>query len=163
MPNIMLTYNCNLNCPYCFANELVKSSNANITLENYVLALDFIRKTIGNTLGLIGGEPLLHPEFSQMLEIACSASEISKVVVFTNGILLDRYADIFKSTKTHVLINCNSPEDIGVNNFNMLRSNIRYLSKDKGIRERLRLGVNLYSTTKDYSYIFELLDVDDLI
>ena len=27
MPNIMLTYRCNLNCPYCFANEFVNKKN----------------------------------------------------------------------------------------------------------------------------------------
>ena len=42
MPNIMLTYRCNLKCPYCFANEFVNKKNTDISLENFEKALDFI-------------------------------------------------------------------------------------------------------------------------
>ncbi len=33
MPNIMLTYRCNLKCPYCFANEFVNKKNTDISLK----------------------------------------------------------------------------------------------------------------------------------
>ena len=64
MANILLTYSCNLRCPYCFANEFVGKENTDITIENLLKVVSFITRTGPANIGLIGGEPTLHPGYS---------------------------------------------------------------------------------------------------
>ena len=69
--NIMLNEVCNLKCDYCFANEFVDEkkkdhlkSQKHIKLKDFKEIVDFITKT-SDFLGLIGGEPTLHPEIKK--------------------------------------------------------------------------------------------------
>lgn len=43
MANVMITQRCNLSCPYCFANEFTNNNTNDITIENFIKALDFIK------------------------------------------------------------------------------------------------------------------------
>ncbi len=56
--------------------------------------------------------------------------------------------------KYSILINCNSPEDIG-KNYKKLERNI--IEIHKLLKEKCVLGINLYSDKMDYQYIFNLL------
>lgn len=43
--NLMVNNYCNLHCPYCFAQEEMHSKKVmNITIENYKIFLDFLKK-----------------------------------------------------------------------------------------------------------------------
>ncbi len=157
MANIFLTSKCNLKCPYCFADEFVNKNNEVITLDNFKIALDYIKRTPGERVGLIGGEPLLHPEFSEIINMLNKDNIINSYIIYTNGINIDKYIDYIKSDKCNLLINCNSPKDIGDTSFFKLKSNIELISKEK--LQNVTLGINLYSQELDYLYIFELLKI----
>lgn len=68
MANIFLTRKCNLKCPYCFADEFVNQKNQDVTLENFKKILNFIKVDKTSKVGLIGGEPTLHPKFNEILD-----------------------------------------------------------------------------------------------
>ncbi len=153
MANIFLTGKCNLKCPYCFADEFVNKANEEITIENFNKALGFIKTSADARIGLIGGEPALHSEFKTILNILNSDESIKFYVIFTNGLEIDKYIDYFDK-KTNMLINCNSPDDIGGLRYSKLKENIKLL---KTAEKNFSLGINLYSDKMDFSYIFELL------
>ena len=67
MPNISLSSRCNLHCPYCFAHETMGAGSGDITLENFDAALEFLTRTGPVNIGLIGGEPTLHPHFDEIV------------------------------------------------------------------------------------------------
>ena len=69
MANIMLTYRCNLNCSYCFANEFVNKKNTDINVTNFRKAVEFFTRAGDVSIGLIGGEPTLHPAFDLFMEM----------------------------------------------------------------------------------------------
>lgn len=120
MPNIMLTYRCNLKCPYCFANEFVNSSSTDITLENFDKAIGFLTKDGPTRVGLIGGEPTLHGEFDTILTRIIDNPLITEATIYTNGILLDKYIKLIVHPKFRVLVNWNSEEDIGKSHFSRI-------------------------------------------
>ena len=158
MPNIVLTYKCNLKCPYCFANEFVNKEDKFITLDNFQKALEFIKRNNTMHLGLIGGEPLLHPEFSKILKIIKNDNKIKKCIIYTNGLLIKNYIDIIKNDKFCLLINCNSPEDIGEKNYNTILENINICIKNKkNYIEKVVPGINIYKKNYDYSFIINIL------
>ena len=157
MPNIMLTYRCNLKCPYCFANEFVNKKNTDISLENFEKALDFIATDGSGRVGLIGGEPLIHDKFKDIIEKLIYDNRFERIVIYTNGLLIDKYINQLVHPKTTFLVNCNSPDDIGENNSKHLINNLDILYKGYYMKNRVNLGINLYDIDKDYTYIMELL------
>ncbi len=154
MANIFLTRKCNLKCPYCFADEFVNKANEEITTENFIRALDFIKTSPQERVGLIGGEPTLHPEFKTFLELLNSDNDVKIYTIYTNGLEIDKYIDYFIKDKTGMLVNCNPPKDLGDKNYNKLKRNLKLLKKND---KNFHMGINLYSDRMDYSYIFDLL------
>ncbi len=158
MANIFLTRNCNLKCPYCFAAEFVNKENEEITLENFKKIVDFIKKNGSKRFGLIGGEPTLHSNFREILEIIIKDEGIEGVTIYTNGLLLDKYKDIIFNENFRFLINCNSPSDIGEKQYQKLRENIKLIKENS---KNFSLGINIYQDM-NFNYIFELLKIADL-
>lgn len=70
MANIMLNDYCNLDCSYCFTKSAYCNNINNITINNFKLALDFILKDNEELIGLIGGEPTLHSNFEEIVQLA---------------------------------------------------------------------------------------------
>lgn len=157
MANIMLTERCNLRCSYCFANEYVNHDPKEITIENFRKAISFIRGGGDCVVGLIGGEPTLHPQFRQILQELIRNDEIRGVSVFTNGILLDIFAEELSHEKFTVLVNCNAPEMIGSKFFERMVQNLELLIGTYGMKEQITLGVNIYKTGFQYDYLLKIL------
>ncbi len=157
MPNIMITYRCNLRCPYCFANEFVNMSSTDITLENFDKAVAFITKNGPAHVGLIGGEPTLHAQFGTILEKLILNPSVSEVTVYTNGILLDQYFKLLVHPKFRLLVNWNTREQIGDANFDRIQRNVDTLMFEYHMKDRINLGLNLHSMDMDYSYMAQLL------
>lgn len=157
MPNVMVTYRCNLHCPYCFANEFVNLSSTDMTLEAFDKALAFLTKSGPTCLGLIGGEPTLHPQFNVMLERIINNPYITEATIYTNGILLDKYMKLLVHPKFRMLVNWNTPSQIGEQTFKRIQDNVDALMFEYHMKDRINLGLNLYDKDMDYSYMIDLL------
>lgn len=164
MANLIITKNCNLNCPYCFAQNYMSSSgNENITLEQLENILTFFSNVPNKVhhISLMGGEPLLHPQFEQIYNRISEFTNFYEIPkspsIFTNGIELSQYRDIIYDS--NIIINVNSPNFIGKENWEKIKKGILEL---KG-NNLITLGINLYLDMEDYSYIFELAEETRLL
>lgn len=158
MSNIMLIDACNLKCSYCFANEFVNVSRNEISLEAFSKALEFILGDGSESfVGIIGGEPTLHPLFDTMMRIAITDERANVIMLYTNGLLLHEHWDVCCHAKTHLLINCNSPTDIGKKPFKQLCNNLEILLEQKMCKDRVTLGINMYKPDFEYRYLIDLL------
>ncbi len=158
MANIMMTDVCNLQCPYCFANEFVNKDRNEITEESFDKAVNFI---VGSgkrtTVGLIGGEPTIHSKFEYFVRKLINDSRVKTIIIYTNGICIDKYWDIITHNKIRLLINCNSAKDIGKDNYKKLCENLDELLIKKEFKNYTTLGINMYTPLFEYNYIVELL------
>ena len=121
--NILLTSSCNRRCPYCFAAERIsyrpgRASKRHqappfIAGEDFETAIEFARAGKQRRVGILGGEPSLHPDFPALLQVAWAAGVDTNV--FTNGLwpakhldavaeMLPRHAKRFSAT-----VNVNHP------------------------------------------------------
>lgn len=157
MANIMLTDACNLNCPYCFANEFVNKNKNEISFENYLKAKEFILKDGTKGFGLIGGEPTLHSHFKDILVDIVNDERIESVILYTNGLMCNQYLNELTHWKFKYLINLNSAEDIGMTLFNKVCKNLEIMVNERYLSDRITLGINFYKSNQNYDYIITLL------
>ncbi len=79
-----LTYQCNLNCPYCYVGQDRKKNE--LTTQEWFDIIDQIPWY--SFVTLVGGEPLIRKDFIQILERTAKKT-FGKLNVVTNGILID--------------------------------------------------------------------------
>lgn len=157
MANIMITKRCNLHCEYCFADEFVNSndSSMDITISDFKEIADFILSDGSEEqIGLIGGEPTLHPKFDKILDVLKEDSRVKNVTLYTNGIQIRNYVKKLTDAKFHLLINCNDIVKEGIL-WGQFKESLEMVFTD--IPERVVLGSNFHKLDYDYMYLLELL------
>ncbi len=55
-------------------------------------------------VGLIGGEPLIHEKFCEFIDILIKDKKIPKVMLYTNGLLIDKYINKLSNKKINILM-----------------------------------------------------------
>lgn len=154
----MINEVCNLRCPYCFADEFVNKNANEISMENFDKALNFALSSDPNErVGIIGGEPTLHSKFKEILIKLINDKRVKNVTIFTNAVCIDKFANELADPKFHLLINCNSPENMGQSKYDTMVSNIDNLINNRYYRDKITLGINMYKPDFDYEYIIDLL------
>ena len=86
LPIIEITNYCNLECPICIVQN---RHNYHMTATEFASIIDGLVEKEGTleTVNLSGGEPTIHPQFLQLLDLA-KRPEISRVSISTNGVRL---------------------------------------------------------------------------
>lgn len=158
MANIMINETCNLRCPYCFADEFVNKNPKEMSMEDFDTALNFaLSSGYNERIGLIGGEPTLHSHFKEILIKLINDNRVKNVTVFTNGVKINEYLNEISHAKIHLIINCNSPENMGTKAYETMVTNIKEMISNRYYKEKITLGINMYKPDFDYEYILELL------
>ena len=165
MANIAIVNYCNLKCKYCFADDMIHEKSTSITMEDFKKILSFLAKTPENHVGIIGGEPTLHPDFENILkEVNRYCKECrTGATLFTNGINLDKYLP-FIGERIGILINCNSPQfmsdEYWKSTIKLLDhlDSLSWLEDTPRASAKANIGCNVYPGLTDYSYIWEIVD-----
>lgn len=165
MANIAITTYCNLHCPYCFANTMIKTEDIkNISLDQFKKILNWIGED-NEKIGLIGGEPTLHPQFKEILQIINEYTDKCQhkpgFVLFTNGVYLDKYIQYIPSNMC-ILINVNQPRAMSTAQYASMINNIRTLEKLGWLNmtdpfDKITLGCNICQEIDDYNFIWDIL------
>lgn len=124
---VELTYNCNFHCKHCYnnsgshQNEYIDKNKLfevlNKLSDDGVIAVDFS-----------GGEPLIHPNFLEILEYAFNKFDL--VQILTNATLInEKYINLFNRYKDKIYLqfNFNGLNKEYVDNFNGLKGSYNVL------------------------------------
>jgi len=84
LPIIEITNHCNLECPICIVQN---KNNYTMSRDEFTATIDGLIAKEGtlDTVNLSGGEPTIHPQFFDFLDLA-KRPEIARVSVSTNGL-----------------------------------------------------------------------------
>jgi hypothetical protein len=121
---IELTTYCNLRCRYCpypWQEKLRGQAKMHMSWEVFKRAIEWAVELnkpndhMRNELSLTGvGEPLMHPDFVEMLAYARAALPRNFIVFSTNGILLtDEMAEKIAPYNPRVFVSLHRPEKAG--------------------------------------------------
>lgn len=87
---VLLTYQCNGNCPFCIEQNI--GEKGFLSKENFDKAIDFSVEKGLTTIFLHGGEPTVHPDIVEFAKLAKSNGFLVKM--FTNGINYNRIKEL---------------------------------------------------------------------
>lgn len=139
--HLQITRNCNLRCYFCgqwgkkgFFSD---ASGEEMTLENWGNVIfdiiEYRSKTgISPFIMLWGGEPLVSPHFSAIVQLLHEHK--FKVGIVTNGVLIDRYSELIDTAVQKIFISLDGTPELhnairGQGVFEKVAKNIRKLTK----------------------------------
>ena len=156
MSNIMINQVCNLRCKYCFADETVNQEvhADNMTFENFKKALQISIRDSRDRIGIIGGEPTIHPEFLRFVKYAAEEYPNNPIVLFSNGIELKKFWKIFLYKNVNCLWNFNGPEISG-KQWERIKDSADYIFNELNLQSHFTLGLNLYDINMDYKFFVD--------
>lgn len=129
---IDVTNICNLECNHCY--KTANSSKKNIGFYQIKELLSFFNKGL-QSIGLTGGEPLLHPQFENIVNLC--RNKAKKLELNTNGLLLykvspdtiNQFDNI--SISLYGLNNDEYKANVGINyGYDMLQKSCTYLKEN---------------------------------
>lgn len=82
---IEITNRCNLNCRFCMQNKSIKRD---MSVNEFKLILEEVKKVTKNIYLHVKGEPLLHPHLDELLQL-CDENRM-RVNITTNGTLINQ-------------------------------------------------------------------------
>lgn len=160
MPNILLTYSCVRNCPYCFASdEKNKSSKPKfLSWNNLVYIADLCSAAGERKIQLLGGEPTLHPDFLDMTIYLLERG--FDITVFTSGILKNKaLADISSALANtpanRLTFNCNLNDPEQTPSPMAEQESVRSFLSQLGYRTTP--GFNIYRTDFKLEFLFQTI------
>lgn len=159
MANIVITNICNLQCKYCFAEGLKENKENFITLGELYRILSFCKTSQETAMGIIGGEPTLHPMFKQILEITGNYSVENDLdtMIFTNGIELEKFLPYIKE-RHRILINCNSPIYQTESQYRALMSTLDAIDEKGWFDYKKAIcGCNIHLDCDNYDYFWNIV------
>lgn len=145
---LKLTNKCNMNCYMCGQNY-EEGNDYNKDLEFSLIKRRIDEADTLKTVYLFGGEPLLYPDFSQLLDYLKNRN--MKILITTNGVLLKRYIeDIVSAQVRDLTISIDSlhketyKKIRGNDNLEIVLNNIRELIRYRKLHDLKypKLGVN---------------------
>jgi radical SAM protein with 4Fe4S-binding SPASM domain len=106
---ILLTYNCNLKCPFCGQNDIRRNAKKLVadgfkmalTLEQIEQILDDAASAGIRHVNLWGGEPLLHPQIFEIIRAV--KKRYMRCFMVSNGTKLEEYAEKIVDSKLDFL------------------------------------------------------------
>ncbi len=94
---VHVTEHCNLNCKQC-AHFSPLAEESYIDVDQYTKDVNRLSELFDGEMSyilLLGGEPLLHPRLTELMEITRKAFPVGRIRIVTNGILLPKMTDDF--------------------------------------------------------------------
>jgi len=90
---------CNINCIMCSQQDMRTKDKRQLNTEMLLRHMDDISKA--NDISIIGGEPFAMKSSIDFLKMVTNNEKLNnvKLQIFTNGVLLDRFLDSFRTSK----------------------------------------------------------------
>ena len=145
---IEITNNCNLNCNFCIKN---KRNKIFMNRSDYIHVLDEIKPYTNYIYLHLMGEPLLHPNINEFINIA--KEQEFNVNITTNGYLIDKIKDNSNIRQINISLQAyDSKYNISLDQYLNNIFNVINTFKDTIINYRL------WVKTKYYNDIINLLE-----
>lgn len=158
MTNLIVSRRCNQKCSYCFAEDELSRAREQtsqdtdfISTEIFDQRLDYLERSGITQARLLGGEPTLHPQFSELVQRIRMRG--LKVVVFTNGLMPEASLVALENLS---LDECGVIMNVTPLNNNGCSENTRRQGNTlKRLGQKAQVGCNIFHEGQDLSFLIE--------
>jgi len=156
--NILFTDTCNQRCPYCFSKGKMRGRRIKpnyLRAKNLDTIIAFAKKSQLTRVGIIGGEPTLHPDFKRMISRIIDAG--LGFTIFSNGLMKKDIAVFLKGLdvdRHFVVINTNNPESYVQGDWGILKKTMGIL---RDSNRNIGLGFNIHRLDFRMDFLVDLI------
>ncbi|MFC1632266.1 radical SAM protein [Candidatus Omnitrophota bacterium] len=154
--NVLFTNYCNRNCAYCFAKGKLASSRGfkkqHISFKNLKTVINFLKTSRQADIGILGGEPTLHPHFKRAFGMILQERFI--VSLFSNGIIstdILTFLQGIKNPQWTMVLNINHPASYTRKESLIIHNLLRALKK------QILLSFNICRKDFNGDFLIELI------
>jgi MoaA/NifB/PqqE/SkfB family radical SAM enzyme len=110
--NLIIIRSCPNSCPYCFESSERKHTQKNLLeLNDARILAEWIVKARGRSIGILGGEPFLHPHLREIIDIFKQECPAVPRMIFTGGLVKSKCFNLLKPFDAGLLFNVNETRD----------------------------------------------------
>lgn len=155
MANIAITSDCNLNCQYCFTQEIYSKNAAafgHMSPDIFKQSLEFVVRSGIKQIRILGGEPTLHPDFVGFIELASKTG--LPIRLFSNGLMDKRVLDFLSHLSDEqitIVLNINSMRQ---NTFEISPALKNTLEK---LNRKILPGINIFQKNVELNHLLDLI------
>lgn len=143
---VCVTYRCNLSCKACYTQGLQKEIPGDMKLSDFLQLVSWAKDKGWEKIRFLGGEPTIHPQFTEMLEI-CYRNHMSVTMPTNNLFSKQVLTKLDNPLVRDICINYNASMAVDEERKQMFRENIKQL--------------NARRIPFSFSYILDYKDEDD--
>ena len=154
--NIVFTNFCNRNCPYCFAKgklDLARNlKDSYINFKNLKIVINFLKKSKQTHVGIIGGEPTLHPKFKEAVMMILD--EEFYITIYSNGIMkkdIISFLESMDKNRWNMVLNINQPGGYTQKEWSKINRAMKMLNR------QITLGFTIYRIDFNMDFIIGLI------
>lgn len=155
---VFLTTACNFKCNYCFSQSYIHNNHEIFTIEDIRLFTQSLYKLKEYEVILLGGEPLLHPKISDIVNIFIQDQRCNTVVILSNGSLDYESKNIPLNSKVSPVLTFHETQNY---NKNIFLKNCWYL-KDQDLKVSFYLSNKTPKTRNLIDKLLKFLPQDKL-
>jgi len=154
--NILFTNFCNRSCPYCFAkgklNSVKKLKESYMSLRNLKIVIKFLKKSKQKDIGIIGGEPTLHPMFKEAIKMLLDEGFF--ITIYSNGIINRNIVEFLNNIdrkRWNMLLNINQLKSYAQIEW------VKIIRTMRTLHRQIELGFTIYKINFDMDFIINLI------
>lgn len=138
-----ITNQCNFLCKHCQNNSSI-NDNSIISFNDVDEIVSYLSKYDLETINITGGEPTVHPDFTNILE-RLSEYDI-KINILSNGYFIDRYINIIKKHRHKIFVQI-SLDGYDRDSFYKIRNNYKFNTILENITLLKNNGIDVHIKT----------------
>lgn len=158
---VAITNICNQKCTWCFEGSWTRQHPPQfLSLENFEKLLHWKDWSTGRipVITLYGGEPTLHPNLLEMIDMVNAYNPKISIILLTNLVCRDDIIQELISRKVKIVANIDQFEaENNTYNIPLIIKNLEYLN---GLPEDIKynISVTVSHPEKDFSFLYEILN-----
>jgi MoaA/NifB/PqqE/SkfB family radical SAM enzyme len=150
--NVIMTYNCNLSCNFCFSNELSEKEPGYLDQNTLERILAWMEGKDFKQVSLFGGEPTIHPDFIGYIKRLNALGY--RVYFASNGLYSEDVMNGLNDTDVlKVTFNIPGSKDYSSDKLRLLTENLRRFPSH--IKKTFR--ITLSDNNKDFTILRQLV------
>lgn len=145
--DLCITTKCNQKCKGCSSLIPLYKSPSNVELELILSSLEKLFSIINRIIRVhvLGGEPFLHPQLTQIIEYLNEKKEVDEVIVLTNGTVAPKEPRLYAALK-------NPKNRVRISSYDLMAEKVK---KTVDTFEKYRINYYVKRYGKDAEHWYE--------